>query len=166
MVDQGLFIWSIFSTWQADNHGHMFRLSDSKMNLEFPSGQPLVSSPGVLQKLIGIKIQTQTIRHTWIEETDIKPLVQSHPYICSYLNRRSEMNLCENNVKLLVMCYYGNNEQAASLSFHHLPWAPRCSTWLLIHVKGQNALHNFFFATWFWFKLDRDYLKFNMVPDD
>ena len=46
MVDQGLFIWSIFSTWQADNHRHMFRLSDSKMNLEFPSGQPLVSSPG------------------------------------------------------------------------------------------------------------------------
>ena len=46
MVDQGLFIWSIFSTWQADNHKHMFRLSDTKMNLEFPSGQPLVSSPG------------------------------------------------------------------------------------------------------------------------
>ena len=45
MVHQGLFIWSIFSTWQADNHRHMFRLSDSKMNLEFPSGQPLVSSP-------------------------------------------------------------------------------------------------------------------------
>ena len=45
MVDQWLFIWSIFSTWQADNHRHMFRLSDSKMNLEFPSGQPLVSSP-------------------------------------------------------------------------------------------------------------------------
>ena len=44
MVDQGLFIWSMFSTWQADNHGHMFRLSDSKMNLEFPSVQPLVSS--------------------------------------------------------------------------------------------------------------------------
>ena len=34
-----------FSTWQADNHRQMFRLSDSKMNLEFPSGQPLVSSP-------------------------------------------------------------------------------------------------------------------------
>ena len=45
MVDQELFIWLIFSTWQADNHKHMFRLSDSKMNLEFPSGQPLVSSP-------------------------------------------------------------------------------------------------------------------------
>ena len=45
MVDQGLFISSIFSTWQADNHRHMFRLSDRKMNLEFPSGQPLVSSP-------------------------------------------------------------------------------------------------------------------------
>ena len=47
MVHQGLFIWSIFSTWQADNHRHMFRLSDSKMYLEFPSGQPLVSSPAV-----------------------------------------------------------------------------------------------------------------------
>ena len=35
----------ISSTWQADNHRHIFRLSDSKMNLEFPSGQPLVSSP-------------------------------------------------------------------------------------------------------------------------
>ena len=30
----------------------MFRLSDSKMNLEFPSGQPLVSSPGVISKRI------------------------------------------------------------------------------------------------------------------
>ena len=45
MVDQVLYIWLIFSTWQADNHRQMFRLSDSKMNLEFPSGQPLVSSP-------------------------------------------------------------------------------------------------------------------------
>ena len=45
MFDQELFIWLIFSTWQADNHRQMFRLSDSKMNLEFPSGQPLVSSP-------------------------------------------------------------------------------------------------------------------------
>ena len=51
MVDRGLFIWSIFSTWQADNHGHMFRLSDSKMNLEFPSGQPLVSSPVYIDSL-------------------------------------------------------------------------------------------------------------------
>ena len=34
----------ISSTWQADNHRHIFRLSDSKLNLEFPSGQPLVSS--------------------------------------------------------------------------------------------------------------------------
>ena len=115
-----------------------------------------------LQQFIGITIQTQTMRHKWIEDTDIK----SHPYICSYLNKGGEMNLSENIVKLLVMCYYGNNEQAASLSFYHSPWAPRCSTLLLIHVKGQNALHNFFFATWFWFKLDRDYLKFNMVPDD
>ena len=45
MFDQELFSWLIFSTWQADNHRQMFRLSDSKMNLEFPSGQPLVSSP-------------------------------------------------------------------------------------------------------------------------
>ena len=45
MFDQELFIWLIFSTWQADNHKQMFRLSDSKMILEFPSGQPLVSSP-------------------------------------------------------------------------------------------------------------------------
>ena len=37
----------IFSTWQADNHRQIFRLSDSKINLEFPSGQPLVSSPEV-----------------------------------------------------------------------------------------------------------------------
>ena len=50
MADQGLFIWSIFSTWQADNHRHMIRLSDSKMNLEFPSGQPLVSSPDISSK--------------------------------------------------------------------------------------------------------------------
>ena len=32
------------STSQADNHTQMYRLSDSKINLEFPSGQPLVSS--------------------------------------------------------------------------------------------------------------------------
>ena len=43
-VDQEVFICLIFSTWQADNHRQIFRLSDSKINLEFPSGQPLVSS--------------------------------------------------------------------------------------------------------------------------
>ena len=43
-----------FSTWQADNHRHMFRLSDSKINLEFPSGQPLVSSPVHIQLISAI----------------------------------------------------------------------------------------------------------------
>ena len=42
-----IWFWWNFSTWQADNHRQMFRLSDSKMNLEFPSGQPLVLSPDV-----------------------------------------------------------------------------------------------------------------------
>ena len=59
MIDQGLFISSIFSTWQADNHRHLFRLSDSKMSLEFPSGQPLVSSPG-----LGEEVHAQTKKVT------------------------------------------------------------------------------------------------------
>ena len=49
MFDPELFSWLIFSTCQADNHRQMFKLSDSKMNLEFPSGQPLVSSSEIAQ---------------------------------------------------------------------------------------------------------------------
>ena len=41
---QESFIHWFFSTWQADNHRQMFRLSNSKINLEFPIRQPLVSS--------------------------------------------------------------------------------------------------------------------------
>ena len=36
-----------FLNLTADNRRHMFRLSNSKMNLESPSGQPLVSSPDI-----------------------------------------------------------------------------------------------------------------------
>ena len=64
LTDQANLI--IFSTWQADNHRHIFRLSDSKMNLEFPSGQPLVSSPafthsshtsGIFQAKIYVRLE-------------------------------------------------------------------------------------------------------------
>ena len=45
----------------------MFRLSDSKVNLEFPSGQPLVSSPEYLQNNVIMKWTTRFIRFTgWI----------------------------------------------------------------------------------------------------
>ena len=44
----------IFSTWQADNHRQIFRLSDSKMSLEFPSGQPLMSIPVCVQFVPGL----------------------------------------------------------------------------------------------------------------
>ena len=40
----------------VDNHRHMFRLSYSKMNLEFPSGQPLVSSPIQFHFLYGMNM--------------------------------------------------------------------------------------------------------------
>ena len=50
----------IFSNWQADNHRHTFRLSDSKINLEFPSGQPVVSSPDSVYR------QVSNIRRTLV----------------------------------------------------------------------------------------------------
>ena len=44
----------------------MFRLPDSKKNLEFPSGQPLVSSPATkLQLTVGTQKWLDVKRHPW-----------------------------------------------------------------------------------------------------
>ena len=125
----------MFSTWQADNHRQMFRLSDSKMNLEFPSGQPLVSSPVIIIIMIIIIITrwvdgTPTTEVTpvtiwWIHTPDlgyqmVMIMVMNHPLplpLCN-VNRPSysEIQLFQN----LTMKIHGQGHVCGQSSRSHL----------------------------------------------